>query len=94
MQYNTAMSFGLAHIIALLKSHFQTVVFSICTHAENGDKYTTRVVGEPVYGGKEGKTIVQRWVYMDIRRVGGQYRRKTTQLMAEAHFQKWYFEFA
>lgn len=88
------MSFGPSRLVELIRSHFQTVVFSINTRAENGDMYTTRVVAEPVYGGRDGKTIVQRWVYMDIRRVSGQYRRKTTQLMAEAHFQKWYFEFA
>lgn len=88
------MSFGISHMFQLIKSHFQTVVFSINTRAESGDMYTTRVVAEPVYGGMDGKAIVQRWVYMDIQRVSGQYRRKTTQLMAESHFQKWYFEFA
>lgn len=89
------MSFGLSRISYLIKVHFQTVVFSINTCSENGDMYTTQVVGEPaVYGGRDGKTIVKRWVYMDIRRIDGQYRRKTTKLMAEAHFQEWYFEFA
>lgn len=88
------MSLGTASIFQRIKSHFQTVVFSINTCAENGDMYTTRVVAEPVYGGRDNKTIVQRCVYMDIRRVSGQYRRKTIQLMAEAHFQKWYFDFS
>ena len=88
------MSSGLSRILLLLKSHFQTVVFSISTRAANGELYTTRVVAEPVYGGTDGKTIIQRWVYMDIQRVSGQYRRKTTQLMAEPHFQTWYLEFA
>ena len=93
MQYNTTM-FGFSNIIQRIKSHFQTVVFSVCTRAENGDGYTTFVVAEPVYSPLDGKTIVRRWVYMDIRRTGGQYRRKTAQLMDEAHFKKWYLEFA
>lgn len=93
LQYNTPMLFGASRFFQLIKEHFQTVVFSVCTLDAQGESYTTHVVAEPVYG-PDGKTIVSRRVFMDIARDSGQYRRKTYQLMAEEHFQKWYFEFA
>lgn len=93
LQYNTAMPFVTKSISQLIKGHFQTVVFSTITRDENNEVYATKVVAEPIYGA-DGKTITQRMVHMDIRRVSGQYRRKTTQLMAEDRFQKWFFEFA
>lgn len=87
------MSFGAIRLLNKIKGHAKTVTFSVRTHDAKGELYITKVVAEPIFS-NDGKTIVERNVYMDIRRENSQYRQETNQIMTEERFQAWYFEFA